>query len=458
VPFIEQNFSLRDLSAGWISNDDMSKRRPSRAKTMAGPPGAGSKTDLAYWQLRLFKNTFTRQGRRFELKGWRVKIQHLGRRQTFALVSPDRAQAAAEARLIYETILTHGWQAIPRHVGKGKSHPHGTPVPVVRSDFPKSNGRYWQQRLIQRPHGLPAGEAMEGEFSVRLEHQGTSFYFPLGQREAGPAAGRAQAIYQTVQTEGWAAACEKFSRELTLAIHWSDNPLAWTYTTIRTRVAPTALPARPGRRIALVGAEGPVQWALAFHLSRQPDWVCVAQVATADALFGQLSPDAVDLALVNQHLPDLPGVICLQRLQEHLPNTVGLLFSLYESSDQLFFSTPGGAAGYLLKRTLPDRILEPLDGLGSETPLTGKVIAGLVRQYFQRVVTALPGSDSAGALGSLTRRETEILDLLSKGYLDKEIAHALRISPWTVHGHLKAIFEKLSVHTRTEAVVKYLQK
>ena len=61
-------------------------------------------------------------------------------------------------------------------------------------------------------------------------------------------------------------------------------------------------------------------------------------------------------------------------------------------------------------------------------------------------------------MGKLTPREKEILDHLSKGYLDKEIAHALGISVWTVHGHLKKIFEKLQVHSRTEAVVKYLQK
>ena len=61
-------------------------------------------------------------------------------------------------------------------------------------------------------------------------------------------------------------------------------------------------------------------------------------------------------------------------------------------------------------------------------------------------------------MGKLTPREKEILDYLTKAYLDKEIAQVLGISVWTVHGHLKNIFEKFQVHTRTEAVVKYLQK
>jgi len=61
-------------------------------------------------------------------------------------------------------------------------------------------------------------------------------------------------------------------------------------------------------------------------------------------------------------------------------------------------------------------------------------------------------------MAKLTHREHEVLALLSKGYVDKEIADSLRISIWTVHGHVKNIFEKLGVHTRTEAVIKFLQK
>ena len=71
---------------------------------------------------------------------------------------------------------------------------------------------------------------------------------------------------------------------------------------------------------------------------------------------------------------------------------------------------------------------------------------------------AAPVSSAAPELALLTTREQEILELLGKGYLDKEIASVLRISAWTVRGHLKSIFERLRVHNRTEAVVKYLQK
>ncbi len=79
------------------------------------------------------------------------------------------------------------------------------------------------------------------------------------------------------------------------------------------------------------------------------------------------------------------------------------------------------------------------------------------KSYFKQLLQ--PRSNHmASAIGRLTRRESEVLALLSKGCVDKEIAQALGISAWTVHGHIKNIFERLQVRTRTEAVVRYLEK
>jgi DNA-binding NarL/FixJ family response regulator len=141
-----------------------------------------------------------------------------------------------------------------------------------------------------------------------------------------------------------------------------------------------------------------------------------------------------------------------------MPELPALIYSVYEDSDQLFKATPGGATGYLLKRTPPEQMLEPIAGLLSQGPLKPQLIVQQVKQYFQNVTTLLQSGESIHEMGKLTPREKEILGYLSKGYLDKEIAQSLGISVWTVHGHLKNIFEKLQVHSRTEAVVKYLQK
>jgi DNA-binding NarL/FixJ family response regulator len=102
--------------------------------------------------------------------------------------------------------------------------------------------------------------------------------------------------------------------------------------------------------------------------------------------------------------------------------------------------------------------LDPICAEGPVTPLLPQEILLRVRKYFQGCLNFAPSGETNRALESLTNREREILQYLSKGYVDKEIAMRLGISAWTVHGHVKNIFEKLNVHTRTEAVVKLLQK
>jgi DNA-binding NarL/FixJ family response regulator len=133
-----------------------------------------------------------------------------------------------------------------------------------------------------------------------------------------------------------------------------------------------------------------------------------------------------------------------------------LSYSVFEDADLLFKSTPGGSVVYMLKRTAASRLFEPIADL-AEAPIRERVAAH-VWKYFQQLSALLPSGPPVWKIAKLTPREHEILASLSKGDLVKEIAHKLGISAWTVQGHVKSIFEKLKVHTRTEAVIKYLQK
>jgi DNA-binding NarL/FixJ family response regulator len=123
----------------------------------------------------------------------------------------------------------------------------------------------------------------------------------------------------------------------------------------------------------------------------------------------------------------------------------------------MFVSTPGGAEGYVLKRVRPTNALDPM--LASlnhpKTPAEDHMVP--VKNFFKGLLRPSPGKNT-DALATLTPRENEVLLLLSKGCVDKEIAQAMGISAWTVHGHIKKIFERLHVRTRTEAVVRYLEK
>jgi len=133
-------------------------------------------------------------------------------------------------------------------------------------------------------------------------------------------------------------------------------------------------------------------------------------------------------------------------------------YSLHVDSDALFLAAPGGRSGYCFKRLGPGEMLNPVLSL-VRNGASASALNRAVHDYFQGVAQVPPAApDLAGRRILFTRREHEVLALLSKGYLDKEIARELGISAWTVHEHVKRVFEKLGVHSRLEATLAYLQK
>ncbi len=415
-----------------------------------------------YWQRRLFKNTFTYKGQSRKVNGWSVKIQLFGRRKTFSLNSSDHTEAAAEACHIYQTINTQGWDAVEH-----RRSWVGVQLPLMKTaaDSPvpmNLDTEHWKRRLIHRryPEKTDPGKR---ELSVRIEHAGISRYFPLGTNDETKAATEAMRIHRVVVGQGWAIANQTIARELTFALRWLEDPLAWTYTTLHTWKSGDPVPPSPARNpdpaarhVAIIEPDAGIRLALAASASRQPGFCCVAAYSNLAEALREITRQRVDFVLVNNALPDQPGAACFEALQKSRPGILGLLYSVFEDSDHLFKSTPGGAAGYLLKRTPAHRLFDPL----AETsgPLAREIVAARIREYFQGLVAAMPAGPSALEMARLTPREHEILALLAKGDLAKEIADSLGISIWTVHGHVKRIFEKLHVHTRTEAVVKFLQK
>jgi DNA-binding NarL/FixJ family response regulator len=424
---------------------------------------SSAKKKLGYWRGRLFKNTFTHDGKRFRTNSWAVKIQHLGKRKTFTLHATNRSKAALEAFRIFEILVLQGWDVVTTQQARGNSKaapmmPQSIPDPMAANDTD-----YWKPRLLRRKHpGLsPLGRA--DEFSVRIGHDGISHYFPLDTNDEDTAAAKALAIYRVIVRQGWDHANRRFSRELTLGFHWALDPLAWTYTTfhtwpLRTKAKPGTLFGKPSSSIAVVEGEAGIGQAIAYYLRDHQKSLGIVNYSSGEEALRKMRRRPFSLALVNHGLSDMQGDQFMKKLQALLPQLPTLIYSVYEDSDELFKATPGGAAGYLLKRTPPEQMLEPIAGLLSRRPPKPEMIIQQIKQYFQNVTLLLQSSGEVHEMGKLTPREKEILGHLSKGYLDKEIAHALGISVWTVHGHLKNIFEKLKVHSRTEAVVKFLQK
>jgi len=151
------------------------------------------------------------------------------------------------------------------------------------------------------------------------------------------------------------------------------------------------------------------------------------------------------------NLPDLTGIECVRRLKPVMPETHFVMLTVYEDSNHIFDALAAGAVGYLLKQTPCDQLIKSLKQVcAGGSPMSG-YIARKVVQFFQQGKPAAPGVEV------LTARERQVLELLARGYLYKEITESLGITGPTVNAHVRRIYEKLQVHTRTQAVVKYFK-
>ena len=143
----------------------------------------------------------------------------------------------------------------------------------------------------------------------------------------------------------------------------------------------------------------------------------------------------------------------VQRLKDSLPQMLFLMLTVYEDNDRLFRSLMAGASGYLLKRASPAEIVAAIRDLHQGgSPMTPQIARRLVQHYQQTHTRALPAQE----LGELSPHQQAFLEQLAKGYRYKEIADNLGISLEGVRSYIRRIYEKLHVHSRTEAVVKDL--
>ncbi len=170
----------------------------------------------------------------------------------------------------------------------------------------------------------------------------------------------------------------------------------------------------------------------------------------AESALADFSKHRPQVVLMDINLPGMDGVECVRQLKAMLPEVHVIMLTVYEDGNRLFKSLVAGASGYLLKRSPPARLLAAIHEVcEGGAPMTPE-IARRVVQHFHQLPAAPP------ELPKLTPRERDILDQLSKGFRYKEIVDNLGISDGTLHSYIAKVYEKLQVHSRTEAVVKYL--
>ena len=185
-------------------------------------------------------------------------------------------------------------------------------------------------------------------------------------------------------------------------------------------------------------------------LNGEPGLRCLHAYATGEEAVRGIPTDQPDVALVDIKLPGMSGIECVAKLKTMLPELRLLMLTTYEEHDLIFNSLRAGASGYLLKQMLHGELVQAIEQVHAGGAPMSMQIARKVVNYFNQLPQ--PAAD----VETLTRREHEILELLSKGYFYKEIGSNLGISMNTVRTHLKHIYEKLHVQSRKDATVKFL--
>jgi DNA-binding NarL/FixJ family response regulator len=201
-------------------------------------------------------------------------------------------------------------------------------------------------------------------------------------------------------------------------------------------------------RIAIVEDHAIVRKSLRAIIDGDPGCECVCAVASGEAAIKEIPLLRPEVILMDIQLPNLSGVECAARLKERLPAVFIIMVTVYEDADLIFNALRAGASGYLLKRSTPAQILAAVrDVREGGVPMTSVIARKVIGSFREQ-------SMAAQEVDGLSPREREVLDLLACGSANKEIAHRLGISVDAVRWHLKHVYAKLHVRSRTEAVLR----
>ena len=204
--------------------------------------------------------------------------------------------------------------------------------------------------------------------------------------------------------------------------------------------------------VSIVEDNEQLRTTLARVLNRAEGFRCVSHYGSAEAALEGLPKDKPEVVLMDINLPGLNGVECVRKLKQVAPQIQIVMLTVYEDTDNIFNALAAGASGYLLKRTTTPELFESIrEVLRGGSPMTAHIARKVVLS-FQKSAASVEATED------LSPREREVLDLLSQGFLYKEIAEKLGISYETVHTYVRRIYEKLQVRTRTEAVAKFLRR
>lgn len=205
--------------------------------------------------------------------------------------------------------------------------------------------------------------------------------------------------------------------------------------------------------VGIVEDDAGIRQSLEWLLKSSAKFSCVAACPSAEEALRVLPKAMPEVILMDINLPVMSGIECTARMKELLPAVQVVMITVYDDADRVFNALRAGASGYILKRAAPEKILQAIREVHAGGVPMSSEIARKVLGAFRE-----PAPAPAAAEDNLSRREQEVLELLSQGCANKEIADKLSISIETVTWHLRHIYTKLHVRSRTQAALKYLSQ
>ena len=204
-------------------------------------------------------------------------------------------------------------------------------------------------------------------------------------------------------------------------------------------------------KIAIVEDDVKVRGSLARLIDSTEGLCCVSQHPSAENALLELKITKPDVVLMDINLQGMNGVECVRQLKEEQPAVQVIMLTVYENTNIIFSALTAGASGYLLKKSTPEELIGAIREVHNGGSPMSSHIARKVVASFQQVANPVHEYEK------LSLREQEVLNCLANGLLYREISEQLKISYTTVHTHIRHIYEKLHVQSRTQAVTKHLQ-
>lgn len=184
-------------------------------------------------------------------------------------------------------------------------------------------------------------------------------------------------------------------------------------------------------------------------INREDDMMCTCTCSMVSEAIEKLPRFTPDVVLMDIQLPDGTGIECTAKLKELMPELQVVVVTVYEDSVSIFQALQAGACGYLLKMSKPELIIEAIrNAREGGVPMTPEIARKVIGHFRTE-------AEKSSELESLTPRESEVLQLIMHGLTNKEIAGRLGVSLASVKFHLQNVYEKLHVHSRTDAVLNY---